>query len=98
MNSTPSDVLENITVRLGRTKKYLTSDEQIAAQRHNSLIHYHRKKKLRERIRELESERELQDGDIIDVHISIRSRVLGDYEEDLQYRIINKDQGLYQKI
>ena len=46
MNSSPTEFIENITLRLGRSRKYFTSEEQAAAQRHNSLIHYHRKKQI----------------------------------------------------
>ena len=98
MDSAPRDFLENISLRVGRSRKYFTSEEQAAAQRHNSLIHYHRKKQLKNKLRELEQQNNLHDGDIIEVHIVINSRVLRDYEEDLRYRVISHADGIYQKI
>ena len=98
MNSSPTEFIENITLRLGRSRKYFTSEEQAAAQRHNSLIHYHRKKQLKNKLRELEQQNNIHDGDIIEVNIVINSRVLRDYEEDLRYRVINHAEGIYQKI
>ena len=98
MNSSPTEFIANITLRLGRSRQYFTSEEQAAAQRHNSLIHYHRKKQLKNKLRELEQQNNIHDGDIIEVHIVINSRVLRDYEEDLRYRVINHAEGIYQKI
>ena len=98
MESAPRDFLENISLRVGRSRKYFTSEEHAAAQRHNALIYYHRKKQLKNKLRELEREGNLHDGDIIELHVVINSRVLRDYEEDLRYRVINHAEGIYQKM
>ena len=97
MNST-NDVIEHITLRVGRSRKYFTDEEQADAQRHNSLLHYHRKKQLKNKLKELEQEGNLHDGDIVEVHVVINSRVLRGYEEDLRYRVVSHAEGIYQKI
>ena len=86
------------TPRLGRTRKYNTEEEKTEAQRHNALLHYHRKKALTNTIKELEQDNLLHDGDVITVHVSVRSRALGNHQEDIYYRVINKEEGIYQKI
>jgi hypothetical protein len=86
------------TVTVGRTRKYHTPEEKSEAQRHNALLHYHRKKALTKAVQELAAAGNLTNGDVITVHVSITSRALGPYSEDIYYRIVNKDQGVYQKI
>ena len=83
----------------GRQAKYHTADDKAAAQRHNAILHYHRKRALQKRIKEIlenEGPDGIQNGDTIDVHINIFSKGLGDYSEDIYYRVIDKDRGAYQ--
>ena len=79
----------------GRPKKYMTQEEKTEAQRKNALLHYHRKKAL---CHYLKTAPELVNGDIFTVHVKFSSSRLGVVEEDVQYRVINKDKDLYQKL
>ena len=81
----------------GRPRKYNTKEEKDDAQRKNSLIHYHRKRALKAYVNGPARE-EIQDGDVITVHVKITSRILGEYEENVQYRVVSKDNEVYQKL
>jgi hypothetical protein len=92
-------VLTKFPHKGGRQAKYHTADDKAAAQRHNAILHYHRKRALQKRIKEIlenEGPDGIQNGDTIDVHINIFSKGLGDYSEDIYYRVIDKDRGAYQ--
>ena len=80
----------------GRPKKYVTQEEKTEAQRKNALLHYHRKKALCHYLKTAPAE--LANGDIFTVHVKFSSSRLGVVEEDVQYRVINKDKELYQKL
>ena len=92
-------VLTKFPRKGGRQAKYHTPAEKSQAQRHNSIVHYHRKRALQKRIKEIEETEGpdgIKNGDTIDVHINIFSKGLGDYSEDIYYRVIDKDRGAYQ--
>ena len=93
-NVTPNDN-ERPRVRIGRARKYLTNEEKEAAQRKNALLHYHRKKALDKRIREL---KDIKEGEIIDVYVCFKSRVMGNYEEHIHYMLLDKANGTYNKV
>ena len=83
------------TWRVGRPRKYTTEEEKAEAQRKNALLHYHRKKAL---AAYLKDNHEMSNGDIITVHVKVNSRRLGEIEESVHYRVINKDKELFQKV
>lgn len=83
------------TWRVGRPRKYTTEEEKAEAQRKNALLHYHRKKAL---AAYLKDNHEMTNGDIITVHVKVNSRRLGEIEESVHYRVINKDKELFQKV
>ena len=82
---------------VGRPRKYNSKEEKDNAQRRNALIHYHRKRALKAYVNGPARE-EIQDGDVITVHVKITSRILGEYEENVQYRVVSKDNEVYQKL
>ena len=83
------------TWRVGRPRNYTTEEEKAEAQRKNALLHYHRKKAL---AAYLKDNHEMSNGDIITVHVKVNSRRLGEIEESVHYRVINKDKELFQKV
>lgn len=46
----------------------------------------------------LKDNHEMVNGDIITVHVKVTSRKLGEIEENVRYRVINKDKELFQKL
>ena len=94
-------VLTKFPRKGGRQAKYHTPAEKSQAQRHNAIVHYHRKRALQKRIKEIEETEGpdgIKNGDTIDVHINIFSKGLGDYSEDIYYRVIDKARGAYQLL
>ena len=84
-------------VTVGRPRKYNNKEEKDNAQRRNALIHYHRKRALKAYVNGPARE-EIHDGDVITVHVKITSRILGEYEENVQYRVVSKAKEVYQKL
>ena len=82
---------------VGRPRKYNNKEEKDNAQRRNALIHYHRKRALKAYVHG-PAAAEFQDGDIITVHVKITSRILGEYEENVQYKVVSKEREVYQKL
>jgi hypothetical protein len=74
----------------------MTQEEKTEAQRKNALLHYHRKKALYHYLKSAPAP--LANGDVFTVHVKFSSSRLGVVEEDVQYRVINKDKDLYQKL
>lgn len=83
----------------GRPPKYTSNAERKVAQKHNAIVHYHRKKALQNKLVELASNNvQLQNGDEIEVEVNISCRALGDYTERLTYRVIDLEKSQYQLI
>ena len=72
----------------------MTPIEKKQAQKINALKHYHRKKALQKFIDDIvDNEKEI--GELIDVEVKYKSRVLGNVHEIITYRVHNFDEGLF---
>ena len=92
-----SEEEQSVKRATGRPRKYNSKEEKDNAQRRNALIHYHRKRALKAYVHGPASA-EFQDGDVITVHVKITSRILGEYEENVQYKVVSKAKEVYQKL
>ena len=90
INPTTPEYVRRVVTRRSR----MSPAEKKEAQKVNALKHYHRKKALTKFIDDVR-EHEKEIGELIEVEVKYKSRVLGNVHEIITYRVYDFDEGLF---